>query len=103
MRPLLLLGPAHPDPPDSRVAGPQSSHSQGILKASSVPAECDAEHETRAKEMAQRIAGALGYCGVYAVEFFVMSEGSAERGDRPHLLYVLQALCPPSPLGLYAT
>jgi len=22
MRPLLLLGPAHPDPPDPRVAGP---------------------------------------------------------------------------------
>ena len=76
--PFLLLGPAHPDPPDSHVAGPQSGHSQGILKASSVPAECDAEHETRAKEMAQRIAGALGYCGVYAVEFFVMPEGSAE-------------------------
>ena len=78
---------------------PRRGPGQGILKASSVPAECDAEHETRAKEMAQQIAGALGYCGVCAVEFFVMPEGSAEplmavigrtssMSSRP---YVLQA------------
>lgn len=76
--PLLLLGLAHPHPPNSRVVGPRSNHSQGILIASSVPAECEAQHETRVKTMAQRIAGALGHFDAYAVEFFVMPEGSAE-------------------------
>jgi hypothetical protein len=49
--------------------------------------------------MAQGIAGALGYCGVYARAFFAMSEGSADRGDRPHLLYAVYDLtigCPTS-------
>jgi formate-dependent phosphoribosylglycinamide formyltransferase (GAR transformylase) len=46
--------------------------------------------------MAQRIAGALGHCGVYAVEFFVMSERAlsavigrtSSMSSKP---YVLQA------------
>ena len=75
MRPLFASWTGTPRSSGFPRRGPAISHSQGILKASSVPAECDAEHETQAKEMAQRIAGALGYCGVYAVEFFVMPEG----------------------------
>jgi 5-(carboxyamino)imidazole ribonucleotide synthase len=55
---------------------PENGHEGGILRTSTVPATCSEEHQSLAKEMAARIAGALGYCGVFGVEFFVMPEGS---------------------------
>jgi 5-(carboxyamino)imidazole ribonucleotide synthase len=53
---------------------PENGHEGGILKTSTVPASCPEEHQGLAKEMAARIADALGYCGVFGVEFFVMPE-----------------------------
>ncbi|MGO9172406.1 MAG: 5-(carboxyamino)imidazole ribonucleotide synthase [Rhodomicrobium sp.] len=57
---------------------PENSHEGGILRASTVPASCGQEHQTLAKKMAARIAEALGYCGVFSVEFFVMPGQSRE-------------------------
>ena len=57
---------------------PENDHKGGILRTSSVPARCTQEHQRLAKEMAGRIADALHYCGVLAVEFFVMPEGAPE-------------------------
>lgn len=57
---------------------PENGHEGGILRTSTVPARCPERHQQRAKEMASRIAGALDYCGVFAVEFFVMPDSSPE-------------------------
>jgi 5-(carboxyamino)imidazole ribonucleotide synthase len=57
---------------------PENNHGGGILRTSTVPAGCAEAQQSAAKAMAAQIAGALGYCGVFAVEFFVMPQGSAE-------------------------
>ncbi len=57
---------------------PQNSHQGGILRTSTVPARCSDAHRCIAKDMAAHIASALDYCGVFAVELFVMPAGSAE-------------------------
>ncbi len=57
---------------------PENAHAGGILRTSTVPAGCSQEHQARAKDIAARIADALGYSGVFGVEFFVMPEGSGE-------------------------
>jgi 5-(carboxyamino)imidazole ribonucleotide synthase len=54
---------------------PENSHSGGVLRTSTVPARPPAQIQVLAKEIAQRIADALDYCGVFAVEFFVMPNG----------------------------
>lgn len=55
---------------------PQNRHGGGILRTSRVPAACPDDQQALAKFMAGRIAGALDYCGVLGVEFFVMPKGS---------------------------
>ena len=57
---------------------PENKHGSGILRSSVVPAGCGERHRALAMDMAARIADALGYCGVFGVEFFVMPEGSAQ-------------------------
>ncbi len=57
---------------------PENSHAGGILRTSTVPAGCSEQHQSRAKEMAARIAETLEYCGVFGVEFFVMPDRSPE-------------------------
>ncbi len=57
---------------------PENHHKGGILRTATVPPRCPEKHQKRAKEMAARIAEALGYCGVLSVEFFVMPEDAAE-------------------------
>jgi len=57
---------------------PENGHEGGILRTSTVPARCLEEHQKLAKDMAARIAGALDYCGVFGVEFFVMPGQSPE-------------------------
>ena len=57
---------------------PENSHGGGILRTSTVPARCSGAHQALAKEMGARIADALGYCGVFGVEFFVMPQNSPE-------------------------
>ncbi len=55
---------------------PENSHGGGILRTSSVPAACAAAHQALAQDMTARTAAALDYCGVLAVEFFVMPDGA---------------------------
>ncbi len=57
---------------------PENHHKGGILHTSTVPARCPEKHQRLAKDMAARIAEALGYCGAMGVEFFVMPDGAAE-------------------------
>jgi len=64
----------------------ENIHQHGILDLSIVPARVDAEIQQQAIDMATRIAEALDYIGVMAVEFFV-SEGKLlvnEIAPRPH-------------------
>ncbi len=56
---------------------PRNVHQNHILHTSTVPSGLPAKVEEQAREMARRIAAALDYEGVLAVEFFA----SGERGD----------------------
>lgn len=57
---------------------PVNEHSGGILRRSSVPAGLPAAIESRARSMACRIADALDYVGVLAVEMFYLGESAPE-------------------------
>jgi len=64
----------------------ENSHLNGILDVSIVPARASKEIHQQAKAQAIKIAEALDYVGVLAVEFFV-SEGKLlvnEMAPRPH-------------------
>ncbi len=58
-------------------------HAGGILRRSIVPAGLDAATEERARAMAAKIADALDYVGVLAVEIFLVPE----RRGAPRLLF----------------
>jgi 5-(carboxyamino)imidazole ribonucleotide synthase len=65
----------------------ENAHQGGILDVSIVPARADAALTLRAAEVAGAIAQKLDYCGVLAVEFFVLSDGNLvvnELAPRPH-------------------
>ena len=53
-----------------------NEHEAGILRRSSVPAGGSAEISVQAEATARRIADALDYVGVLAVEFFELEDGS---------------------------
>jgi len=55
---------------------PMNIHEQGILKCSKVPAPICEKVRVEAEEIACRIAEALDYIGVLAVELFEVREGS---------------------------
>lgn len=55
---------------------PQNVHSGGILRRSVVPSPLGAAEAEHARGLARRIAGALEYIGVLAVEMFYMGPGS---------------------------
>lgn len=57
---------------------PQNTHSGGILRRSVVPSHLGQADADRARAMARRIAEALGYVGVLAVEMFYMGCSSDE-------------------------
>lgn len=57
---------------------PVNEHAGGILRRSTIPAGLPAAIETRAREMACRIANALDYVGVLAVEMFYLGEAAPE-------------------------
>ena len=64
----------------------ENRHVAGILETSVVPARIPAELEDRAREMTMRVAEAMAYVGVLAVELFV-SGGRLlvnEMAPRPH-------------------
>ena len=58
---------------------PQNIHRGGILHESIVPAPISAEIATIARDYARRIAEALDYVGILAVEMFLTEEGGAPR------------------------
>lgn len=65
----------------------ENRHAEGILDVSVVPASVAAELAGKALETAEAIAAALDYCGVLAVEFFVLGDGRMfvnEIAPRPH-------------------
>ncbi|MBA8733392.1 5-(carboxyamino)imidazole ribonucleotide synthase [Chromobacterium violaceum] len=79
----------------TRVSGAQSAvfpvaeniHKNGILDESIVPARIAPALAARAQEMAKKLAEALDYVGVLAVEFFVLADDSLvvnEIAPRPH-------------------
>ena len=58
---------------------PTNDHKGGILQTSSVPSGLPAELEQQAKGSATKIAAALDYRGVLAVEFFVAGDIAAPQ------------------------
>ncbi|AXE35364.1 5-(carboxyamino)imidazole ribonucleotide synthase [Chromobacterium phragmitis] len=79
----------------TRVSAAQSAvfpvaeniHQDGILDESIVPARIAPALAKQAQEMAQKLADALDYVGVLAVEFFVLQDDSLvvnEIAPRPH-------------------
>lgn len=65
----------------------ENIHEAGILAISIVPARVDPTLAQTARATAQAIADQLGYCGVMAVEFFVVDGGQLvvnEIAPRPH-------------------
>lgn len=65
----------------------ENQHQEGILFMSLVPARVEQALADRAMEVAVRLADALDYCGVMAVEFFISQSGELlvnEIAPRPH-------------------
>lgn len=58
---------------------PQNEHRDHILKFSRVPAAIGAETASAARALGERLASALDYVGVLAVELFVVEAGTEER------------------------
>lgn len=57
----------------------ENVHKNHILHTTTVPARITLETRAQAEVIAQKIANALDYVGVFAVEFFVTSSDQAER------------------------
>ncbi|HLF97331.1 MAG TPA: 5-(carboxyamino)imidazole ribonucleotide synthase [Methylococcaceae bacterium] len=65
----------------------ENSHANGTLDISIVPARVPASVAGEAAALAERIAAELDYCGVLAVEFFLLKDGRLlvnEMAPRPH-------------------
>ena len=65
----------------------ENRHWNGILDISSAPARISATLASQAREMAAQLAQRLDYCGVLAVEFFVLAGDKLiinEIAPRPH-------------------
>ena len=55
---------------------PENIHENHILRRSTVPSRLSSAQEQEAKAIARKIAEALGYAGVLAVELFVAKDGA---------------------------
>ncbi len=65
----------------------ENQHRNGILDLTIAPARIDDALAAKARDIATRLARALGYVGVLAVEFFVLADGRLyinEIAPRPH-------------------
>ena len=65
----------------------ENQHVNGILDLTIAPARVDAALAAEAEDIATRLARALDYVGVLAVEFFVLTDGRLlinEMAPRPH-------------------
>ncbi|MEO1265048.1 MAG: 5-(carboxyamino)imidazole ribonucleotide synthase [Pseudomonadota bacterium] len=60
---------------------PRNTHAGGILRVSQVPSRVDQAVTDAAKRMAGRVAEALDYVGVLAVEFFVLPVAGGRAAD----------------------
>ena len=71
---------------DRRLPGGLNRHDDGILDVTVVPAPCRPDARAEAPSSPGRIAEALDYVGVLAVEFFVVDGGLLvnEIAPRPH-------------------
>lgn len=58
---------------------PENQHKDGILDTSTVPANVSPAVAEDARALAQKIADALDYVGVLAIELFVMADSAAHR------------------------
>lgn len=54
---------------------PENHHAGGILRTSTVPSALPPEHQARARDIAGKLAEALGYVGVIGVEMFYVGGG----------------------------
>jgi 5-(carboxyamino)imidazole ribonucleotide synthase len=66
---------------------PQNVHENGILAKSNVPAAPFVQtHLAKARQLAEKVAGALGYVGVLTLEFFATAAGPVfnEMAPRVH-------------------
>jgi 5-(carboxyamino)imidazole ribonucleotide synthase len=66
---------------------PQNTHIDGILTRSNVPAAPYIQSQvTKARQLAEKVAGAMGYVGVLTLEFFATAEGPVfnEMAPRVH-------------------
>ncbi len=59
-----------------RTIRPENTHGNHILRRSIVPSRLNATQIEEAKSIAKKLADALDYVGVFAVELFVMNDGS---------------------------
>ena len=57
---------------------PRNEHAGGILRRSTVPSGLPTDMEVKARGMASRVATALDYIGVLAVEMFYLGPGATE-------------------------
>jgi len=65
----------------------ENIHADGILVRTLAPALVDARVQQEAVALASRVGGALGYAGVFAIEFFLMPDGALianEMAPRVH-------------------
>jgi len=65
----------------------ENQHRNGILDVSIVPARVPEGTAAKARDMAAHLAEGLGYVGVLAVEFFILTDGRVvfnEMAPRPH-------------------
>ncbi|HHJ13047.1 MAG TPA: 5-(carboxyamino)imidazole ribonucleotide synthase [Gammaproteobacteria bacterium] len=65
----------------------ENVHVNGILDTTRVPARIDEDTQHQAREIAVKLAEAMDYCGVLAVELFVAMDGTLlvnEMAPRPH-------------------
>lgn len=56
---------------------PQNHHEGGILRTSTVPSALPEAHQGLARDIAGKLAAALGYVGVIGVEMFYVGEGAS--------------------------
>ncbi len=65
----------------------ENVHAGGILSRTTLPAQVNADTETRARDAARRVLEALNYIGVLTIEFFVMPNAALvanEMAPRVH-------------------
>jgi 5-(carboxyamino)imidazole ribonucleotide synthase len=65
----------------------ENFHIKGILDTTRVPGRVDEDVAAKARDMALKLANAMDYCGVLAIEFFITVDGRLlinEMAPRPH-------------------